>query len=98
MLLLYSTIKLVAEIALLAFVGQWVLGRLAGPGRGRNPVYRVFQILTAPFVGAVRRLTQRVLPDRHAPAAAFGVLALVWIAATAAKIEHCLSIGIDLCR
>ena len=36
MLLLVSIFKLVAEIALLALLGQWVLGLLAGAKREQN--------------------------------------------------------------
>ena len=47
MLTLVSIVKLLAEIALLALFGQWVLGLLAGPGREQNLFYQLFQCLRA---------------------------------------------------
>ena len=48
-LLLVSSVKLIAEIALLALVGQWLLGLLAGRKREENFFYRLLQVLTNPF-------------------------------------------------
>lgn len=98
MLLLYSSIKLLAEVALLALLGQWLLGLLAGEKRERNAVYQVFQIVTAPILKGIRLVTPRVVIDRHIPIAAFALLVVVWIAATLGKISHCLSIGVEQCR
>ncbi len=98
MLMLVSAVKLVAEIALLAFVGQFLLGLLAGSKRETNVFYRVLQIVTQPFVKAVRFVTPRVVLDRHVPLAAFVLLALVWVASTLAKINLCLQIGVAQCR
>ena len=40
MLLLVSSIKLVAEIALMALIGQWLVGLMAGQRREQNVFYR----------------------------------------------------------
>jgi hypothetical protein len=98
MLLLVSIIKLVAEIALLAFAGQFVLGLLAGAKRESNFFYRLFDILTKPFVRAMRAVAPRAVLDRHIPIAAFVALASVWIVATIAKINVCLQVGMQMCR
>lgn len=98
MLFLVSTFKLVAEIALLCLVGQWVLGLLAGVGRERNAFYRIFQVLTGPFVRGARFITPRIVLDRHVPIVAFLILAFVWLAATLTKISLCLQIGVQQCR
>jgi hypothetical protein len=57
MLLLVVSIKLVAEIALLAFAGRWLLGLLAGPKRESNVFYQMLELLTRPFVRVVRAIT-----------------------------------------
>jgi hypothetical protein len=98
MLLLVSAIKLVAEIALLAFVGQFVLGLLAGAKRDGNFFYQLFAMLTKPFVRVTRAITPRVVLDRHVPLAAFVALLSVWLIATIAKVSVCVDIGLELCK
>lgn len=98
MLTLVSILKLVAEIALLALAGQWVLGLLAGARRDSNPFYQLLQILTRPFVAGARYITPRIVIDRHVPLVAFMLLLLVWAGATVAKISICVQIGVHLCR
>lgn len=98
MLLIVSSVKLVAEIALMAFAGQWLLGLLAGPRRDANLFYRLLGVLTQPFVRGMRFITPRVVLDRHIPLAAFVVLAMVWIAVTLMKIQLCMQIGVQSCQ
>lgn len=98
MLLLASSIKLVAEIALLALAGQWLLGLLAGAKRDTNFFYRLLKVLTDPFVRGMRRISPRVVLDRHVPLATFVLLAFVWVFATAWKIQLCLEAGVQACR
>jgi hypothetical protein len=98
MLLAVTSIKLVAEIALMAFVGQWVLGLLAGQKRDSNLFYQLLAVLTKPFVKGVRLITPRVVLDRHIPLAAFTLLAMVWVVVTIVRIQMCLEIGVQLCR
>lgn len=98
MLLLVSSIKLVAEIALLALAGQWLLGLLAGARREGNLFYRLLQVLTGPFVKAARLVTPRQVLDRHVPLVAFLLLGFVWLLSTIAKINLCLQIGVAQCK
>ena len=98
MLLLLSAIKLVAEIALMALLGQWLLGILAGTKRETNLVYRLFKVLTKPFVQGARWITPRVVLDRHLPLVAFLMLVFVWLVATLYRIQWCLGIGLEHCR
>jgi len=97
-LLVVSSIKLVAEIALMALAGQFVLGLLAGAKREQNFMYRMFQVLTSPFVKAVRLITPRVVIDRHIPLATFVLLLSLWLVATIVRIDICLRIGVQACR
>lgn len=98
MLLLVSSLKLIAEIALLAFAGQWLLGLLAGRRRDTNFFYRLLQTLTSPFVRGARWITPRIVLDRHLPLVAFLLLAFTWLAATVSKIGLCLQSGVNLCK
>lgn len=98
MLTLISAVKLIAEIALLALFGQWVLGLLAGQKREKNLFYQVLQQIGRPFVLLARFVSPRFVLERHYPLVAFLILGFVWVAATAAKISHCLKIGVELCQ
>ncbi len=98
MLAVASTIKLIAEIALMALLGQWVLGLLAGAKKERNLFYQVLQIIGRPFVSVARLLTPKLVLDRHVPLVAFLLLLFIWLGATLYKIQTCLQIGVELCR
>jgi hypothetical protein len=98
MLLLVSAIKLVSEIALLALVGRFILGLLAGAKRAGNPFYGVLDVLVRPFIKLTRLVTPRIVLDQHVPLATFFLLLLVWLVATAYKINLCLQIGVQACR
>jgi hypothetical protein len=98
MLLVVSSVKLVAEIALMALAGQWLLGLLAGQKRDTNLFYQLLQIVTRPFVKAVRFVTPRVVLDRHIPLAAFVALGMLWIIVTLMKIQMCVQIGVQQCQ
>lgn len=98
MLLLVNILKLLAEIALLALLGQWVLGLLAGRQRDTNLFYQLFKVVTGPLVTGVRRITPKVVIDRHVPLVAFLMLSFVWLVATLTKIDICVRIGVHLCK
>lgn len=98
MLAVATTVKLLAEIALLALFGQWVVGWLAGPAPERNPFYRLLQLLGRPWVRVARWLSPQLVLDRHVPLVAFLVLMFVWAGAALAKVSICLQIGVALCK
>ena len=98
MLLLVTTVKLIAEIALLALLGQWLLGLLAGAKRDKNIFYQILQVLGRPFVSVARLVTPKFVVERHLPLVAFLLLMFVWLAATILKIQTCLQIGVELCK
>ncbi len=98
MLILVTALKLIAEIALLALCGQWLLGSLCGAGRNGNPFYALLRLLGRPWIQAARWLSPRVVLDRHLPLVAFILLLLAWGAASVAKVGICLRVGVDLCK
>lgn len=97
-LLMVNILKLLAEIALMALFGQWVLGLLAGAKREGNLFYQVFQIVTRPIVTVVRYITPRVVIDRHVPLVAFLLLSFLWVVVTITKIDLCVQMGVHLCK
>lgn len=98
MLAVVTTVKLLAEIALLALFGQWAVGLLAGSARANNPFYRLLQLLGRPWVRAARWLSPQVVLDRHLPLVAFLILLFIWGGAAFAKVSICLQIGVALCQ
>lgn len=98
MLTLILALKAVCEIALLALLGQWVLGLLNGQRKEHDVFYRVLQIVGQPFVVLARWVSPRVVLDRHLPLVAFLLLAMGWFVVTLLKVSHCLSIGVAQCR
>jgi hypothetical protein len=97
-LLFVSALKLIAEIALMALLGQWVLGLMAGAKRDTNFFYRLLQVMTQPFIRLARLISPRVVLDRHVPLVAFLLLAFGWLIATITKINICVQIGVEACK
>lgn len=98
MLIVIEALKLIAEIALLALLGQWVLGLLAGAKKEQNLFYQILAIVGRPFVVLVRYVTPRFVLERHHPLVAFLLLLFVWLGVTVWKISTCLKIGVELCK
>lgn len=98
MLLLVMTVKLVAEIALMALLSQWLLGLLAGAKRETNMFYKLLQVITGPFIKVTRMISPRFVLDRHVPLGAFLLLSAVWFVAVITKINLCLQLGPGACR
>jgi hypothetical protein len=95
-LFLIRAIKLVIEIAGLALVGQgvvFILTRGIGQDPASNFFYQALKTVVSPFTWLVRRMTPKVVADRHIPLAVFGLLAFayVWIVFTLANV--CISHG-----
>lgn len=91
-------VKLIAEIALMALLGRWVLGLLAGQKRDQNLFYQILDMAARPFMWTARRLTPQVVLDRHVPLVAFLVLGFTWLIATIWRVQICVEIGVHLCR
>jgi len=91
-------VKLVAEIALMALLGRWVLGLLAGQKRDSNLFYQILDMAARPFVWAARRISPRVVLDRHVPLVAFCLLAVTWLLVTFWRIQICIEMGVHLCH
>jgi hypothetical protein len=98
MLLLATALKLLAEVALLALVGRWLLGLLSGAQREQNFFYQVFSIVSKPVERFTRWLSPRIVLDRHIPLAAGVLLLSVWFVSTLLKVQVCIDIGIEQCR
>ena len=98
MLLFLSAVKLIAEIALMALLGQGLLFVLAGARRETNFFYQLLRTLTKPFTALSRLITPRKVADQHVPFVAFFLLLLVWIVVTIEKVRYCVSVEMVGCR
>jgi hypothetical protein len=96
--LVVSAVKLLAEIALMALLGQWLLGLLAGAKRETNFFYQLLKVITNPVTRASRWLAPRVVLDRHIPLVAFLLMAFTWVVATLTKVSLCVEAGVQTCR
>lgn len=97
MLQLVTVAHLIVWIALLALVGQFVLGLLAGAKRDTNVFYKLLEVVASPFVKLMRRITPRVVLDRHVPLATFLFLGVLLVFLSIVRISLCLESGINVC-
>jgi len=78
-LFVLGVLRALAEVAMLFLLGQGLLALLAGRRRHDNTMYKLFQIVTAPVLKAMRKIAPRQIIDRHLPFLAFAVLFWIWI-------------------
>jgi hypothetical protein len=90
--------QLLLYIGGLALLGQGLLFILSGQKRDTNLFYQLFQIVNKPWTGVARLIAPKQVADHQIPFVAFCIVAVLYIAVTLAKIEHCVSIGIELCQ
>ena len=98
-LFLLRLVKLVLEIALLALVGQgivWAMIRGVGQDPQVNIFYRVLQIIVRPFTWTVRKVSPKVIADRHIPWAVLSLLAVAYVATLFSIANTCLSRGVTV--
>ncbi len=98
MITLLNTAQLILYIGLLALIGQALLFVLAGQKRDTNLFYQLFQVLNRPWLALARWLSPARVAARHHGWVAFFLTAVIYIAVTLAKIEHCVSVGMAGCR
>jgi hypothetical protein len=98
MLLVVTALKLITETALMVLLGQWLLGMMAGSRRDGNLAYQLLQIAGRPFVALARRLSPRVVVERHLPLVAALLLGFAWLVLTIFKIRICLQLGVASCQ
>lgn len=90
--------QLLLYIPLLALLGQGLLYVLAGRQRERNLFYQLLQLVSKPFTAVVRRLTPAKVADHHVPVVTFFIVLIAYVVVSFEKIDHCLRIGVQLCR
>jgi len=95
---LLNILQLTLYIGGMALFGQGLLYVLTGQGRQGNMFYQLFQVLNKPWVKLARFIAPKQIIDHQIPFVAFCVVSSLYIAVTLAKIEHCISVGIQTCK
>jgi len=85
-------LKALAEVAACALLGQGLLYLLAGAQRDRNPIYAGLRMVTRPVWRALRVLAPGGIGDRQVTWLTVAAVMLVWIGATAWKIQLVLEL------
>lgn len=98
MLLTLNIAQLLLYIGGLALIAQGLLYVLTGVKRETNFFYQLFQIINKPWTSVARFVAPKQIADHQIPFVAFCIVAVLYIAVTLAKIEHCVNIGIELCQ
>jgi hypothetical protein len=98
LLLFLNIAQLLLYIGGLGLVGQGLLFVLAGEGRSTNLFYQLIGMVNKPWTILARLISPKQIVDSQVPFVAFCIIGVLYIAVTIAKIEHCLSIGIEACQ
>ncbi len=88
-LLVLGVLRALVEVSMLFLLGQGLLALLAGSRRHDNTMYKLFVIVTAPVLKAMRKMTPRQIIDKHIPYIAFALLFWLWIALAYLKKLYC---------
>lgn len=98
MLLFLNAAQLLLYIGILALLGQGLLFILAGAKRDTNMFYQLFTIVNKPWTYIAALIAPKQIAKRHHAFVAFCVVAVLYLAVTVAKIEHCVSVGMASCK
>ena len=91
-----SALRAVVEVALLSLLGKGAVGLLAGAGREKNPVYRLFRVIADPPLSALRRILPDAFHERNLAFMATALFFVLWIGLGAAKRALCAG-GSSVC-
>lgn len=81
------------EVAGLCLLGQGMLSVLAGRTRDKNPIYRIFRVITDPVVQALRLVVPKAIGDQPLTVIAFLLLFALWIGLAYWRRQLCLAFG-----
>lgn len=93
-----TLLQLLLYIPLLALAGQGLLYVLAGDRRETNLFYQLLRLLSKPFTWVVRKVSPAKVADQHVPVATFLLLMVAYLVVTFERIDHCVRIGVELCK
>jgi hypothetical protein len=97
-LLFLNIAQLILYIGALGLIGQGLLYILAGQNRDTNLFYQLIGMVNKPWTAVARFISPKQIVDRQIPFVSFCIVGVLYIAVTLAKIEHCITIGIEICQ
>lgn len=98
MLLAVVIAKSLIELSLMFIVGRFILGLLAGAKRETNMFWQLLDVAAKPTLWLTRRISPKLILDRHIPLAAASWLIVAWMLVVMAKIDLCLQSGASSCQ
>jgi hypothetical protein len=98
MLLAIVIVKSLIELSLMFIVGRFILGLLAGAKRQTNVFWQLLDVAAKPALWVTRRISPKLILDRHIPLAAASWLIVAWVLVVKAKIDLCLQLGAAACQ
>jgi hypothetical protein len=97
-LLLVTIAKTLIELSMMFIAGRFLLGWMAGVQRQKNVFWKLLDAAASPALWLARRISPRLMLDRHVPLAAFCALLAAWVMVTLFKIDLCLGWGVAACH
>lgn len=98
MLLAVVIAKSLIELSLMFIAGRFVLGLLAGAKRQTNVFWQLLDVAAKPALWLTRRISPKLILDRHIPLAAASWLIVAWVLVVKLKIDLCLQLGAAACQ
>ncbi len=98
MLLAVVIAKSLIELSLMFIVGRFILGLLAGAKRDTNVFWQLLNVASKPALWLTRRVSPKLILDRHIPLAAASWLIVAWVLVVKTKIDLCLQLGAAACQ
>ena len=98
MLLAVVIAKGLIELSLMFIVGRFILGLLAGAKRQTNVFWQLLDVAAKPALWLTRRISPKLILDRHIPLAAASWLIVAWVLVVKIKIDLCLQLGAAACQ
>lgn len=98
MLLAVVIAKSLIELSLMFIVARFILGLLAGAKRQTNVFWQLLDVAAKPALWLTRRVSPKLILDRHIPLAAASWLLVAWVLVVKLKIDLCLQLGASACQ
>lgn len=98
MLLAVVIAKSLIELSLMFIVARFILGLLAGAKRQTNVFWQLLDVAAKPALWLTRRVSPKLILDRHIPLAAASWLLVAWVLVVKVKIDLCLQLGASACQ
>lgn len=98
MLLAVVIAKSLIELSLMFIVARFILGLLAGAKRSTNVFWQLLDIAASPALWITRRVSPKLILDKHIPLAAASWLLIAWVVVVKIKIDLCFQAGVAACQ